>query len=230
MCVQTPPPAADPRGWLHDEATPADPRSPEHRVADTTMSDFRRAQRHRATLATDQQEALANLYDLHFRRLRAFVLRRCGCMQVADDITALTFEAAASRLLRCRDDELTLAWLTTVAKRRLVDHWRDRTRREVIEQRLEGHARVHLDAAVGSVAETSHELTEALALIPERQQQALFYRYVAGLSVAEVSNELTISYKAAESLLARSRIGLSDEYFRQLDDNLTDTDATRSIA
>lgn len=53
-------------------------------------------------------------------------LRVGGNRELAEDLTAGTYSAAVGLYASGRSDEVTISWLRTVARRRLVDHWRRR--------------------------------------------------------------------------------------------------------
>ena len=146
-------------------------------------------------------EELACLFDAELAAVHGFVLARCGSSAVAEDVTGEVFVAAAERVAQGRGDEVTAAWLTTVARRRLIDHWRrSGTRRRTIESL----------ALVRQVPPTEPDgddgrVLAALSSLPDRQRAALALRYLEEFSVSEIADALGIRYPAAESLLARAR-------------------------
>lgn len=52
-------------------------------------------------------------------------------------------------------------------------------------------------------------LSSALALLPDRQAQAVALRHLEGLSLGEIAEIMDLGYEAVESLVARGRRGLS---------------------
>lgn len=148
--------------------------------------------------------ALSRVYEAESARVHGMVLLRCGDRSVAEDVTARTFEAAARAFADGRGHEVTPAWLTTVAKRRLVDHWRKAGRRERLGEALQSAAKT---SAPTPVADTP-EVWEALDALPPSQRAAVTLRYLEEWSVSEIADGLDLSYKAAESLLARGRTSL----------------------
>jgi len=71
-----------------------------------------------------EQQVLATLYRRHAPQQFGVPYGLCGDRHVAEALLAQTFENAAAHFTSGRGDEVTGAWLMTVAKRRLVDHWR----------------------------------------------------------------------------------------------------------
>lgn len=147
--------------------------------------------------------ALSRLYRLHAPQIFGLVLGRSGSRAVAEEVMAQTFEAAAVQFARGRSDDVTHGWLVTVAKRRLVDHWRRKRRQADLLGRLNpGDG----DGAVPSSVDP--DLWAAVDSLAPNQRAVLVLRYVDDWSVAEIAEGLEMSYRAAESLLARARASL----------------------
>lgn len=142
---------------------------------------------------------LERLYDREVATVHGFLLARCGSAATAEDLTAEVFVDAARRFGEGRGREVTTGWLITVAKRRLIDHWRwaDRER-----QRLD---RVRREPRRAGPDDHDERVLRALRSLSERQRIALTLRYLDDLSVSEVADTMEIEYSTAESLLARAR-------------------------
>lgn len=153
-----------------------------------------------------QRTELERVYRMHSGQITRYLHRRCGSRELADDLASLTFEAAAHRLALDPAATISPAWLMCVAKRRLVDHWR---RRE-----CEGRAVARFSAGVDLRAPEAFELEDLgelatqLADLPDHYRDALVLRYVSGESVGVIARRLGLSYRAAESVLARARLAL----------------------
>lgn len=104
---------------------------------------------------------------------------------------------------------MSTGWLITVARRRLIDHWRRESRQDRRLQRLLG---TFEEAPPSGAAEDHLDVLEALRRLPERQRAALTLRYLDDLSVRDVALALECSYDAAESLLARARRDFAAAY------------------
>lgn len=133
-----------------------------------------------------------------------FLLLRCGSRAVAEDLTGETFLAASRRFAEGRGDDVTAAWLLTVARRRLIDHWRTVASHR---RRVERLAREPIPATAPP-ADPDGRIESALGALPERQRAVIVLRYLDEFSVSEIADALQISYKATESLLSRGRAGL----------------------
>ena len=111
---------------------------------------------------------------------------RANAPRVAEDLAQEVWLSAAPRLGSFEGDEQQFkAWLFTVARRRLVDHWRVSGRRvsevhdevEPVAQDDDPSARLIGDAAI---AELTADLTD-------EQREVITLRVVGGLSVDEVA-------------------------------------------
>ncbi|HEX5505360.1 MAG TPA: sigma factor, partial [Thermomicrobiales bacterium] len=71
-------------------------------------------------------EQFARLYDALFPSVYGYVRYRVGDQHVAEDLTALVFERALGRLTSVRQPEQIRAWIFTIARRAIADHYRAR--------------------------------------------------------------------------------------------------------
>lgn len=160
------------------------------------------------------RRALQLLYRSEVKAIYGYLLARCGSTHVAEDLTTETFLNAADRFADGRGEEVSGAWLMTVAKRRLVDHWRRAaSQRERIERfgrelgLLPGRGDPSPSDEARDAEEIRRRVLAALESLPERHRAALTMRYLDEHSVGEVGDMLGVGYQAAESLLARARRG-----------------------
>lgn len=153
------------------------------------------------------------LFDEWFVRIYQFCAARTGSVSRAEDAASETFADAARLFADGRGDEVSEAWLFTVARRRVIDQWRSAERHR---QRLE---RVVVTTPLTPAGpddpaglDDDERVRDALGALPERQRAAIVLRYVEEFSVAEVADALEVGYEAAESLLARGRRGFVEAY------------------
>jgi RNA polymerase sigma-70 factor (ECF subfamily) len=155
-------------------------------------------------------DPVVELYPTALPRVYGYLLPRCGSTALAEDLTAETFLAAVTASRQGHLPEVSVAWLVSVARNKLVDHWRrlEREQRslaapEVAQPETEDPWDEWFDA------ESAHA---ALAQLPVPQRAALTLRYLDGLPVAAVAEHLGRSLHATETLLARSRSALRRQY------------------
>jgi RNA polymerase sigma-70 factor (ECF subfamily) len=92
---------------------------------------------------TARSGAVETLAENH-RRFLAFLERRVGDRETAEDILQAAFVRGIERAGEIRDEERTVAWFYRLLRRAVVDHWRSRAaaRRgvEALARELEGEA------------------------------------------------------------------------------------------
>jgi len=157
---------------------------------------------------------LLAMYERALPQVYGYLSARTSSPAVAEDLTSETFLAAADAVKRDAVPDLTVAWLITVARNKLVDQWRreereERRRFQVVEaptdddsdrddENEERFARARVHAA----------LTELGA----HHRAALTLRYLDGLSVPEVADHLGRTVHATEALLVRARRAFRARY------------------
>jgi RNA polymerase sigma-70 factor (ECF subfamily) len=156
--------------------------------------------------ARDPVERLEELFDSSYDHIVRFCAIRVGNKEIAEDIAAVVFVDAARIFATQGGFDIDVSWLYMVARRRLIDHWRSAERYRKRLRRV-----VQWRAAVGQADgdiegdQTAAHVQNALASLPERQRALLTLRYLDGYSVSEIAGKLAITYRAAESALARAR-------------------------
>jgi RNA polymerase sigma-70 factor (ECF subfamily) len=162
---------------------------------------------------TEEAEKLLALYDRALPQVYGYLVDRCGDVATAEDLTSETFLVAVAAAKRPGVGEVSIPWLMGVARHKLIDHWRRRSREE------------RLLAAVADDTELEHEeqfdvhldrlrATEVLACLGWHHRAALTLRYVDGLPVPQVADLLGRTVHATEALLVRARVAFRRVYER----------------
>jgi RNA polymerase sigma-70 factor (ECF subfamily) len=158
----------------------------------------------------DHRHDLVALYDTALPDVYGYLAARCGSAAIAEDLTSETFLAAVDAFQRDAVPSLTTAWLITVARNKLVDHWR----------RLERESRsLHVIADPDADREDGWDIKldalvaqEALALLGVHHRGVLTLRYLDGLPVREVAELLGRTVGATEQLLIRAKDAFRSRY------------------
>ncbi len=152
------------------------------------------------------RQELADLFDREFDAVYRFCLARTGDTTLADDAAADAFTAAARLFASGRGEQVDRPWLFVVARNRVVDNWRSSERHQ---RRFERLAQQRLLGQQGDDPLAASPVVDlvlgALSSLSDRQRSALTLRYLDEQSVAEVAEQLDLTYRATESLLARAR-------------------------
>lgn len=154
----------------------------------------------------------AEKLDDHYGELLAFVRRRVGPDADPEDVVQDVYAAAAAALARSGDVSTpTLAWLYTVARRRLVDRLR-RRRPDVVSLQAVGELQAPRLEYGREVARALHA---ALAALPEGHRHVIVLRLLEGRSFADVAARLGVSEEACRMrfmrALERMRRALEEE-------------------
>lgn len=150
-----------------------------------------------------------SLYEEAVPVVYGYFFKRCGgSSEVAADLTQETFLSALESLRNGAEVEAPMPWVITIARRRLVDHIRRRSRPAL--RAAEGRDEVWVGP--GRTSDREVRLVEALDRLADDRQLALVLRYVDELSVREVAELMGKSVRATESLLVRARAALSESF------------------
>ncbi len=165
------------------------------------------------------EAAFAEFFQTHFGPLFRFTLRRTGGDEsAAEDIVQATLCSAVRKLATYRGEASLLTWLTTFCRHE-ISNWFEKSRRTppVVELTEESpEVRAALESLSGSDAirrrETSTLVQTILDTLPSRYGDVLEWKYIEGLSVAEIAARLDVGTKAAESTLTRARVAFRDAF------------------
>jgi len=151
----------------------------------------------------------ARLFEEYSGQIYGYCLRRLGCRSEAEDAVQTTFLQAHRAIRRGVVPESESAWLHTIAKN--VCRWQQRTstRRNRLLSDADPETVASIQQVDGDEEELLLWLKEALALLPERQRQALVLREWQGLTSREVASQLGLSAAETYALLTRARRSLA---------------------
>jgi RNA polymerase sigma-70 factor (ECF subfamily) len=161
--------------------------------------------------AADQSPRLLALYDRALPQVYGYLVARVHDDALAEDLTAETFLAAVRAVRDDKVPDLTIAWLVTVARNKLVDHWRRLAREERTLQLASDSETDTVDDGLDERFDRQRT-RDVLAELGAHHRAALTLRYLDGLSVAEVASELDRTVHATEALLVRARRAFRARY------------------
>jgi RNA polymerase sigma-70 factor (ECF subfamily) len=156
-------------------------------------------------------EAFGQLYDRYVDTVYRYIYYRVGSSQLAEDLTSETFLRALRRISsftwQGRD---FAAWLVTIARNLVVDHFKSsRFRLEVTTGEMLDADDVQ-ESPEGTVLESfiNVALLKAVKRLNPQQQECVVLRFLQGLSVAETARIMgknegaikTLQYRAVRSL------------------------------
>ena len=134
----------------------------------------------------------------------------------AEDITGDVFFETLRAFQSKGADVLDPRWLMTIARRRVVDEWRQTGRRRSKWHLVVAASKDSVEINGDIEQFGQRELVLAvLDELPTAQRAALVLRYLEDLPVATVAAELDRSLSATESVLARARRNFAATYSKR---------------
>ncbi len=152
--------------------------------------------------AKADSSAFGQLYDLYVQRLFRYLYSRLGNREEAEDLTAQTFLSAIEAFPRYRHKGYFSAWLFSIARRKMADHFRRKPKLANIEL-AEG---LSLESGLLQQAIQSERLGALkvrIEALSENERELIRLRYVAGLSFAEMAILLKRNHEAVKKSLYR---------------------------
>jgi RNA polymerase sigma-70 factor (ECF subfamily) len=147
-----------------------------------------------------------------YRKVLRFARRRVGSIEDAEDVTQEVYVNAAAALSGRGAEEPTLAWLYTVARRRIVDEARRGRRSRTVPLELVAEPET-IRADYGP--EVAATLSAGLASMPEGQRSVVVGRLLQGRSFAEIGKEVGTTEEACRMRFMRGLQHLREEFTRE---------------
>jgi len=144
----------------------------------------------------------ADLYEVNFERVYAYVVRRVRDRAEAEDVTAEVFHQALANLKRFEWRGIPFAaWLFRIAANLISDRWQ-RSGREISDDEK-------IDAAQVSPAEIEEverraTLFKLVDTLPAEQKNVVVLRFVEQKSIKEVAREIRKTEGAVKQLQFRA--------------------------
>jgi len=141
----------------------------------------------------------AELYERHFHRVYAYVIRRTGSRGEAEDVTSEVFERALVNLKRFEWRGVPLvAWLFRIAANALSER-----RRRAARDSSDPPPDVP-DDRESAATERRAIVFQLVERLPEVQRQVIEMRFVDGRSIREIAAALARSEGAVKQLQLRA--------------------------
>jgi RNA polymerase sigma-70 factor (ECF subfamily) len=158
-------------------------------------------------------DAFAELYRSHYRTVVSFAWSRVHDRQLAEDVAQETFTKAFARLGKFEvRDKAVAAWLITIARNLVADHFkRMSTRRSSLMEVVPEHNADRLAATHAPSADEPvlagldrDELLAAMQSLTAHQQSVITLRFFRQMSVAEASEAMGMSEAAVKTAQHRA--------------------------
>ena len=161
--------------------------------------------------AQHSREAFGELYELHYQRIFSYAVKRTTNIQIALDITSVTFLKAFSQIKKYHWRDIPFAaWLYRIAGNEINDHFRREGRRPAsIEQIAElADTTDYIDEINQAEEELSrHEefllLRKKLAELPPMYQEVIVLKFFEKKKIREMAQILGKKEGTIKSLIHR---------------------------
>jgi RNA polymerase sigma-70 factor (ECF subfamily) len=159
----------------------------------------RNAERLRVEAAQQDTARFGELYEDSFERVYAYIARRVGTREEAQDLTADVFHQALAILPRFEwQDVPFVAWILGIAANLLSDRWRRVNRLQEVE--IDDPDQIGVEDDIEKRA-LLYQLVETL---PADQRRVIVRRFVGQKSLREIAAELGRSDGAIKQLQLRA--------------------------
>jgi RNA polymerase sigma-70 factor, ECF subfamily len=168
------------------------------------------------SLLAGDTAAFEEYFHCYFPRLYRFALRRVGRPALAEEFAQEAICKGLTQLVQYRGEASLLTWLTAICRSEIAMARRRNPQAEFLQPVLEDDPEVQtaLELLIGAdLRPEGQALQEELRLLvqavldflPPGYGDLLEWKYIEGLTVAEVAHRLGRSQKATESMLSRAR-------------------------
>lgn len=173
----------------------------------TTDSESHYLQRAKAYDVT----ALAALYDHYEAKIYSYIYHRVGNQSVAQDLTSQVFLRVLESIQVERAWETSFSgWLYRIAHNLVIDYYRrrGRTAQVSLDDMTEIQSRTESPESAAERALAAERLRTAINRLTEEQAQVVTLRFLEGLSITEVADNMgktegaikALQYRAVSSL------------------------------
>ncbi|MBK5306089.1 MAG: sigma-70 family RNA polymerase sigma factor [Frankiaceae bacterium] len=165
-----------------------------------------------AAAAAGRPDAVRWLLDEVAPIVHGFIWARvAGDRAAAEDLLQDTLLAAVASASSFRGDSAVSTWMCAIARHRLARHWDAERRSEVTRSRLRVVADERTDAYDEDGLLQREAVAQALGRLPVQHRQVLVLKYLDGLGVQDIAEQIGRSRVQVQSLLQRARDSLRRE-------------------
>jgi RNA polymerase sigma-70 factor (ECF subfamily) len=159
-------------------------------------------------------QAFGELYATYNSEIFRYLRQRCGHQQLAQDLAGDVWERALRGIGRLHQrGGPPLAWLMTIARNRVIDHFRSgRVHREVLIDVTDDMGEAEGSVDIEQVATARLEaaiVLRGMKTLSEPQQEAVVLTYFGGLTSPQAARHMGISEDAVKALNLRARRALA---------------------
>lgn len=157
----------------------------------------------------NDEKILRFFYNLHKKTLSSFIHRQIKDAYIVEEIVQDVFLDFIERLHSFRGDSSLKTFLFSIARYKVIDHIRKKKIKKILFSAIPSFILdrlnpVFLDDEIEQ-QELVDKINRTFAAIPHDYRVVLRLKYIEEEKVGRIANQLSISFKAAESMLFRAR-------------------------
>lgn len=153
------------------------------------------------------------------QRLLNFVLKRVGNFQDAEEIVQDTLLSALDSWPTFKGKSSQFTWLCGICRHEIGDFYRKQKLKQIVFSKLPWLKELVSEALGPELAyqelETKKKIVTTLKSLSEGYSLILRLKYVDGLSMRQIAEDLKMSIKAVESKLTRARGAFVKAYAKE---------------
>ena len=147
----------------------------------------------------------ADLYELNFERVYAYIVKRVRDRAETEDLTAEVFQQALANLKRFEWRGIPfVAWLYRIAANLISDRWQRSGREIADDSEIESAQSETASPAAIEEVERRATLYRLVSTLPAEQKRVVIMRFVEEKSIKEVAREIRKSEGAVKQLQFRA--------------------------
>jgi RNA polymerase sigma-70 factor, ECF subfamily len=154
-------------------------------------------------------EAFGELYDVYFDRIYAYIYRKTGDRQAAEDLTSDTFMKALTHLKSYRfTGQPFAAWLYRIASNVVTDYFRARKVTAPLDDGVQVASNAPGPEEAALRLDDQQVVARAIQTLSPDQQDVILLRFSAGLKLKEIAGIVGKTEGAVKALMFRALGGL----------------------
>ncbi|WP_273377525.1 sigma-70 family RNA polymerase sigma factor [Symbiobacterium thermophilum] len=150
-------------------------------------------------------EAFGELYDMHFDRIYAYIHRKTGDRQVAEDLTADTFLKALAHIQHYRyTGQPFAAWLYRIAANVVIDYYRVHRPTVQLDEGLSAAGGGPEPEEAALALDDRQAVSRALQALSPDQQDVVLMRFAGDMKLKDIAAAMGKTEGAVKALLFRA--------------------------
>jgi RNA polymerase sigma-70 factor (ECF subfamily) len=154
-------------------------------------------------------EAFGQLYDIYFGKIYAYIYRKAGDRQAAEDLTSETFMKALANIQHYKyTGQPFVAWLYRIAANVVTDYFRARRPTAPLDEGLQLPATGIGPEEAALRMDDQQAVARAIQTLSPDQQDVILLRFSGGLRLKEIAQTIGKTEGAVKALMFRALGGL----------------------